>query len=164
MFSLIPWRKERRRSGTLLPRGETPFGMMRRELESVFDRLVGEWPWILPEPFERPAWGIEMEEKEKEYVLRLEVPGFELPELVVEVRGELLTVRAEHKVPKETKEVKEVKEVEEPETRYARFERTVTLPVGIELEKMEARYRNGVLEIHLPKVPEVVPRRIEVKT
>jgi len=40
----------------------------------------------------------------------------------------------------------------------------VTLPPELELEKVEAIYRNGVLEVHLPRKPEVVGRRIEVKT
>ncbi len=52
----------------------------------------------------------------------------------------------------------------EEETRYAEFKRTVTLPPGVEKDKIEARYHNGILEIHLPKGPEAVGRRIEVKT
>jgi HSP20 family molecular chaperone IbpA len=40
----------------------------------------------------------------------------------------------------------------------------LTLPAGLELEKAEATYRNGVLEVLLPRGPEMVGRRIEVKT
>jgi len=47
---------------------------------------------------------------------------------------------------------------------YAHVKRMVTLPPELELEKVEAIYRNGVLEVHLPRKPEVVGRRIEVKT
>jgi len=121
--------------------------MMRRELESLFGRFFGELPTLW-----EPAWGMEREETEKEYVVRAEVPGFEVPELVVEVRGDVLTVRAEHK---ETEG--------EKETRYAEFERAMTLPPGVEANRIEARYHNGILEVHLPKGPEAVGRRIEVK-
>jgi len=38
------------------------------------------------------------------------------------------------------------------------------LPTGIVPEKVEARYHNGVLEVHVPRSPEAKPRRIEVKT
>ena len=154
MFGLVP-RKRERMARELLPWMESPFRLMRREFEPLFNRFLGELP--LPALWE-PTLGLETEETEKEYILRAEVPGFELPELVVEVRGELLTVRAEHKE-------KEAKKVEgEKEIRYAEFERTVMLPPGVEKGKIEARYHTGILEIHLPKGPEVVGRRIEVKT
>jgi HSP20 family protein len=42
--------------------------------------------------------------------------------------------------------------------------RTIELPTGIELERAEATFRNGVLEVHLPRTPEATARRIEVKT
>jgi HSP20 family protein len=45
-----------------------------------------------------------------------------------------------------------------------RFQRSVTLPVGVDADKVEARYRNGVLEPHLPKTEEARRRRIQVKT
>jgi HSP20 family protein len=152
MFGLIP-RKRERLARELLPWMERPFRLMRREFEPLFNRFLGELP--LPALWE-PTWGLETEETEKEYILRAELPGFEVPELVVEVHGELLTVRAEHK---------EAKKVEgEKETRYAEFERTVMLPPGVEKDKIEARYHTGILEIYLPKGPEAVGRRIEVKT
>jgi HSP20 family protein len=93
-----------------------------------------------------------MEEREKEFVVRAEVPGFEANELVVNLTGNMLTIRAEHKVAREGKE-----EVER------RFERTFTVPTGVIPEKIEALYRNGVLEVHLPRSPEPEGRRIEVK-
>jgi HSP20 family protein len=83
------------------------------------------------------------------------MPGFELGEIEVTLRGNELTVRAEHTEPTEG---------EAKEGRYARLERTVTLPAGVEPSKVEARYHNGVLEVHVPRAPETMPRRIEVKT
>ncbi len=151
--SLIP-RKRERVAKELIPWTERPFGLMRREFESLFDRFLGELP-LLPTLWE-PTWGLETEETEKEYIVRAELPGFELTELVVGVNGELLTVRAEHKEEKKVKG--------EEEARYGEFKRTVRLPPGVEKNKIEARYHSGVLEIHLPKGPEAVGRRIEVKT
>ena len=66
----------------------------------------------------------------------------------------ILTIRAEYK---------EKTEKETAERYEARFERVLTLPEGIEPEKVEARYRNGMLEVHLPRTPEARPRCIEVK-
>ena len=96
-----------------------------------------------------------MEERENEYVLRAEVPGFAASELEVTTAENVLTVRAEHR-----------RAEKEPagERPYARLERAITLPPGVNLEAIEARYHNGVLEVHIPRTPEVRPRRIEVKT
>lgn len=161
MFALKPWKTP------TPPTALTPFGLMRDELESLFEPIV-RWPARLAEmwEFERP-WGFEMEEREKEVVVRAELPGFTGEEVVVRLVGKVLTIEAEHKEKELVEAKNEVKgEKEEPraEGRYAKVSRTMTLPAGTELEKIEAFYRNGVLEVHVPKTPEAVGRRIEVKT
>ena len=155
MFNLMPRRRERRAEGALA-RGEySPFDLLRREFASLFDRAFAGWPvpfemsWEMTEP-----WGVEMEEGEKEVVVRAEMPGFEASELEVTLRNNLLTLRAEHRGPAAEGAA---------ERRQARLERTVLLPPGIDPEKVEARYRNGVVEVHVPRTPQAQPRRIEVK-
>lgn len=149
MFSLMPWRKERASAAPLARWEEPPFHLLRREMGSLLDRVFGA---------EHGGWGLEVEELEKEVVVRAELPGFEAAEIDIHLTGEELTIRAEHKMEKG-------KEGEpEAERRYAAVRRFVTLPPGIEAEKVEATYRNGVLEMHLPRKPEVAGRRIEVKT
>jgi len=148
MFALTPWRK---RAVAPLPRAEAPFNWMLEELPPLFNRLFANWPVL--ETVEWPyRWGLTTEEKEKEYVVRVELPGFLPEEVKVEVLGERLMIEAEHKEP-----------AEKTEETYAHVKRMVTLPPEVELAKVEATYRNGVLEVHLPRKPEVVGRRIEVK-
>jgi len=155
MFALTPLA---RRMTALLPRTETPFGWLPEELAPLFNRFFTAFP-VMETP-EWPEWiyprGLTMEEREKEVVARMEVPGFEPGELKVEVLGGRLTVEAEHREPAERAE-------EPAERAYAHVRRTVTLPPGVEAEKAEAVYRNGVLEVHVPRIPEAVGRRIEVK-
>jgi HSP20 family protein len=156
MFSLIPWRKEKGKP--LARRGTNPFALMEREFETLFERMFGRFP-ALAEEFEMPAWGVEVEETGKEVVVHAEAPGFEPADFVVEVVGNMLHIRAEHKT-----EIPE-KEGEAPkESRYGRFERWFTLPPGVDVEKVEAKYRNGILDVLLPRTPEAVGKRIEVKT
>jgi HSP20 family protein len=135
---------------------ESPFRWMPEELPTWFNRLFTSWPMMeVPEwPY---TWGLTTEEKEKEFIVRIELPGFEPAEVKVELLGETLKVEAEHKEPAEKAE-------EKVERAYAHVKREVTLPPGVELEKAEALYRNGVLEVHVPRKPEAVGRRIEVKT
>jgi HSP20 family protein len=137
---------------------EEPFRLMREEfLPPLFERMFNGWPVPWTEEWTRP-WGFEMEETEKEVVVRAELPGFEPAELEVYLRGELLTVTAEHK------EAKGKEGEPEAERRYAKVRRSVTLPPGTETEKLAAVYRNGILEVRVPKTPEAVGRRVEVKT
>jgi len=155
MFALTPWRRT-----ALLPRTE-PFSLLAEEpFGRLFNRFFAEWPtitWPTEEMFEVPTRSLTMEETEREFVVRTELPGFAPEELTVELRGEVLVVAAEHKVPAETA-------TETAERTYARVRRMITLPPEAELEKMEAIYRNGVLEVHVPRKPEPVGRRIAVRT
>jgi len=154
MFALMPWTK---RKSALLPRAETPLGLIPEEFGKLFNRLFTTWPIMETPEWEYP-WGLTMDEKEKEVVIRVELPGFAPEEVKVELVGDMLKVEAEHKEPAE----KEGKE--KVERAYAQVKREVTLPPAVELEKAEATYRNGVLEVHLPRKPEAVGRKIEVKT
>jgi len=152
MFALTPWTGRT----ALLPRAESLFGWMPEEFERMFTRFFPTWP-VMETPEWPHWWGMTTEEKEKEVIVRLELPGFTPEEVRVEVLGGRLTVEAEHREPAENSE-------KAPERAYAHVKRVMTLPAAVEAEKAEAVYRNGVLEVHVPRTAEAVGRRIEVKT
>jgi len=152
MFALKPWTK---RGRGLLPWTETSSVWMP-DVSTLFERLFPSWPMI--ETSESYPWGMTMEEKEKEVEVRVELPGFEPTELKVELLGERLTVEAEHKAEKAEKGAEKTERV------HAHVRRVVTLPPELEPAKAEAVYRNGVLEVRVPRKAEAVGRRIEVKT
>jgi HSP20 family protein len=156
MFSLIPWTKEKGTRGrALAPRYEDPFDLIRREFDSFFDDFFSRWPTPLSTRWGWD-WNLDMEDAGKEVIVRAEAPGFEPNEFDVQLRGDQLFIHAEHK--------EETKDGGERAKRYGVYERWLTLPAGVDADKVEARYRNGVLEIHLPKTPEAIGRKIEVKT
>jgi len=152
MFGLMS-RRERAEPAPLVRREEDPFRLLRRELGSMFDWIMEGRPTLFG-PENRL---LEMEDLEKEVVIRAELPGFEVGELNIHLAGDMLTISAEHKEEKG-------KEVEEKAERYASLRKSVLLPPGIDTDKVTAVYRNGVLEVHLPRKPETMGRRIEVKT
>ena len=155
MFSLMPRRKEQGRSGSLMSREGSPF----EPFDALFSRLFGGFP-ISPweEGGRSMSWGLDVEETDKEVIVRAEAPGFEAKDFDVHLNGDVLTIQAEHK------EAKGKEGEAETERRYARLRRTLTLPQGTDAEKVEATYRNGVLEMHLPRKPEALGRRVEVKS
>jgi HSP20 family protein len=146
MFGLMPWRRERASVAPLARWEEAPFHLLRREMDTLLDRVFGpELPW-----------GLDVEVGDREVVVRAEAPGFEPAELELNLTGDTLTIRAEHAAEKG-------KEGESREERRFMLKRTLTVPPGIDVEKVAATYRNGVLEVHLPLRPEAVGRRIEVR-
>jgi HSP20 family protein len=159
MFSLTPWKREDR-GGALTRRSEFPLNRLRDEFDNLFERFFGNWPAPFEMGWSQSRWNFGVEDTDKEVVVRAEAPGFEPQDFDVQVSGNWLTIQAEHKDEKETKEG----EGPYSERSYRRFQRSFSLPVGTETNNVEARYRNGVLEVRLPKKPEAQGKRIEVKS
>jgi HSP20 family protein len=156
MASLIPWkrRNEERGSGALAERPRDALALMRRELNSLFDRFFTGWPG-LGEEWPVANWGFDVEDAGKELIIHAEAPGFEPDDFNVEIVGDNLVLKAERK--------EEEKGGNGYHFRQDRFYRTVALPHGVGADKIEAHYHNGVLEIHVPKGEQAKGKRIEVK-
>jgi HSP20 family protein len=156
MFNLIPWKKKGNGDGgTMVEREFHPLARLRDEFDSLLDRYWhGQGLPEGPFGFSR-GWGLDLADEEKEFVVRAEAPGFEPDDFDVQILRNQLIVKAEHK--------EEQKEEGSSSFHYGKLHRMITLPDGIEPDKVEARYHSGVLEIRLPKGPEAVGKRIAVK-
>jgi HSP20 family molecular chaperone IbpA len=144
MFGLTPY--GRNWVGEMMPLDE-PILRRMRDLEALLDVLRGE-PEVIPVP---P--GMEIEAEEKEVVVRIEAPGFEPKDFELRVAEDKLIVTAKHEEERGEKKAK----------RVLRLEKALLLPEGIDVDKAVATFRNGVLEVRLPRVPEAAPKMIEVK-
>jgi HSP20 family protein len=123
-----------------------------RDVETLFDRLLGGWL----APFDQDVgsmrlWGFEVTENGDEVVVRAELPGFEENELDVQINKDVLTIKAEKEEKGDGAE------------EYQAFYRTVTLPPGLDPEKARATYRNGVLELHIPRAEGAQPKQIKIE-
>ncbi|MEX2307265.1 MAG: Hsp20/alpha crystallin family protein [Pirellulales bacterium] len=113
---------------------------------SAFTRINGEG-W---------NWGLEVEEEDESVVVRAEAPGFEADDFDVRVEDNRLVLRASKKV--ETKDEKgKLREYREQECYDS-----VSLPAGIDKEKVDAKFHNGVLTVTLPKTADSKAKRIPV--
>jgi HSP20 family protein len=150
------------RSRPLAHGGEAfhPLRRLREEIDTLFDRFFGDWPAPREAGFglER-FWDVNVEDTDKEIRVRAEAPGFEPKDFDINVSGNVLTIRAEHKQELEQNEG----ETRSWERRYGRFQRMITLPGAVDAEKVDANYRNGVLDLRLPRTEQAQRRRIEVK-
>ena len=139
-----------------------------REMEEEMDRLMEEsfrsWPLRLywrRTPGEELAWApsMDMYEKEDSYILRFELSGVRPEDVDISMSGDTLTVKGERKPPEGVKE----DEWQASEMCYGPFSRSITFPMGVNADKIEANFENGILEIHLPKIEEARTRQIKVQ-
>jgi HSP20 family protein len=152
----------------LVPSFGGPFEVMRRfgdELNDVFADF-GSWrDWPVPFWGFRSTTGFEPRvdvfERDKKLVVRADVPGLDPKELKVEITEEALTLEGERKEEKEERH----EGVYRSERSYGHFVRRIPLPEGVEADKAEASFRNGVLEVTMPApaLPETHARRLEIK-
>ncbi|MDE2311342.1 MAG: Hsp20/alpha crystallin family protein [Betaproteobacteria bacterium] len=98
-----------------------------------------------------PRWGLlagEVEETDKDIVVRVEVPGMEKEDCRITIEDNLLCLSGEKRYARETSD----STYYVMERAYGAFQRTIPLPRNVDAEKAEASYKNGVLSIRLPKV------------
>ena len=163
MKSLIPWRKKKselaKAGGELVPFGDFTFSLsrMRDEFDRLFDRMAREFSSLAEFNGEGWRWGLEVEDQDDNVLVRAEAPGFEAGDFDVRVEDSQLVLRASKKV--ETKDEKgQVKEYREQEC----YE-SVPLPAGIDKDRVDAKYHNGVLTVTLPKTAAGKAKKIAVK-
>jgi HSP20 family protein len=163
MWNLIPWRKERPEQGGNLMVGdpfEREFARVREEFDNLLSRMWSGGPLMGDRRFgdrSQQPWGFDVEETDSHYLAHFDAPGFEVGDFDVKISGNQLTVSAERKESKEGKNGSSI--------RYGRFERSLYLPEGADIEQIEARYHNGVLELKIPKGQDAQNvKRIEVKS
>lgn len=136
---------------------------MRRSLERMMDELLGTPEAELPEVTrEVGTWqpAVEMYETDTEYVVRAALPGVDPKSIDVEVSGDGLTLRAERREEKEERGRNYLRR----ELRYGRFLRTLPLPGGVAADQAKATYRDGVLEVRVPKTEQQQVRKVQVET
>ena len=91
--------------------------------------------------------GVDLIESDKAYEIHFAVPGFDKDNFNIEVKDNVLTVSGERKFEEQEGD----KTFKLVQTSYGRFERSFTLPENVNVDKIEAHYNNGMLEVVIPK-------------
>jgi len=143
---------QRSNSGTVAQRRQHPVDLFRQQFDTLFDNLFRPWfGGIGPDLSEVRVWDFDVTEGDGEIAVRAEMPGFDEKELDVRLDNDVLTIQARKEEKGEGRE------------EYRSFFRQVTLPSGIDPEKVEASYRNGVLELHIPRPEGHRAKRIAIR-
>jgi HSP20 family protein len=133
-----------------------PFDRLNKQINDLFGEGFGR-SWTnsaLTQWY--PA--VDILEGKDSYVIRAELPGMKREDFNLEVKDGTLTLTGERKSdqPAEGLQYRHVERVE------GKFVRSFSLPRTVKQADIQASYRDGILEIHVPKVEEVKPRQIEV--
>lgn len=106
------------------------------------------------------APALDVTETDEEYRVRADLPGVKKEDLDISIQDGLLTINAETKYEDEKKENGRVIR---QERRYGKFVRSMRLGDTVNVDKVKAELKDGVLDLVLPKAEEVRPKRIDVK-
>jgi HSP20 family protein len=99
-------------------------------------------------------------EEADHFVLRVDLPGMSEADVAVEIQDRTLTISGERSyLPKPENDGGYIR----LERSYGSFQRSLTLPDGIDADSISASFTNGVLELSIPKPVEAQPRRIQIR-
>ena len=126
-----------------------------REIDRVFDAFFGQTDqgrrWVPP---------MDLVEAEDHFVLKADLPGLSEGDVNIEVQDGTLTISGEREAEHEQRE----RGWYRIERSFGSFNRSLTLPDGVDPDRIEAAFSDGVLERRIPKPEERKPRRISISS
>jgi len=138
-----------------------PFGeidSLRKEMEKLWDRFLGETPFSRGRG---AAWLPQVDVSESSHMIEIsaELPGLEPGDVNVTIAGDMLTIKGEKKREREEKDEKR----HFVERYFGSFERSFRLPAEVQADKVEARFKNGILKVSLPKTEEAKEKEVKIQ-
>ena len=129
---------------------------MHNELDRVFESAFGS---TVRSPGTLSRWtpAVDVYQDKDQFTVVAEVPGMKKEELEISLNGDTLTISGERKTEEKGDDHRF-----RSERFFGRFQRSLTLPSAVNTEKVKATYKDGVLEVVLPKAEEAKPKQIEV--
>jgi len=134
------------------------------DMRSIYNRVFGDGA-VARVASEGPAavssiyMPVDVSETADKYVLKAEMPGMNADDIEITVADNQVTLKGSRNESKEEKGTNYVRS----ERRFGSFSRSFSLGVPVDSSKVEATYRNGVLEVELPKLTTALPRQIKVR-
>jgi len=145
--NLSPWRRNRELATR--ERGGSPLSSLHQEMDRLLEDFFGDWGLAPFRGFEAGTFvpRVELKEDDKQIQVTAELPGVDEKDVRVSATDDVLTIEGEKKTETEEKE----KGFYRSERYYGTFRRELALPAGIDMEKADASFKNGILKLILPK-------------
>ncbi len=138
----------------------TGFKHIQDQFNRLFDETFGAYPLAREETREQ-TWSpaVDIYEDKDTIVVKAELPGVKKDDVTIEIKENVLVLTGERKHEQETKK----ENYHRIERVYGTFSRSFTLPDSVKLDQVEAQYKDGVLEIRLPKAETAKPKAIPIE-
>ncbi|MFH0908770.1 MAG: Hsp20/alpha crystallin family protein [bacterium] len=166
---LIPWRRDR----TDVParvEEENPFFGLHRSMNELFDDFFKDFegafrgsPWTaLTHRAGTATPRVDVSETDEDVMVTADLPGLEEKDISVTLDNDVLTIRGSRKEEREEKK----KNYHLMERSYGEYQRSILVPGSVDKDKVKASFKNGVLKIGVPKLPEAktAMKKIDIAT
>ena len=134
------------------------WGLWDNDFDRVFQNFFQPMRWV-EEAAGDLVPAMDVKERDNEYVIKTEMPGIDKDNISITLENGVLTISGETRTEKEEKEGERVLR---QERRYGKYVRSLHLGTQIDEKGVKANYKDGVLELILPKAEEVKPKKITV--
>ncbi|MFQ6605346.1 MAG: Hsp20/alpha crystallin family protein [Fidelibacterota bacterium] len=135
----------------------------RRNLLSEWDRFLNDffadgWDNMVPTS---GTWVPETDirETKDDYIVTADLPGLTKKDINISLKEDVLTISGERKFERKDEDDSYFR----MERNYGMFNRSFRLPDAVKPDKISAKFKDGVLTVHIPKAEEVKPKQIEIK-
>jgi HSP20 family protein len=137
------------------------FGTLQERINRMFDETMRALSPQGGEELERGAWmpAVDIHETDDEYVVKADLPGLKKEDIQIDLKDSTLTLKGEKRFEEKVSKDNYIR----TERAYGTFVRSFTLPHNVDSEKIKASYKDGVLELTLPKKEEAKPKQIKVE-
>jgi HSP20 family protein len=135
---------------------------MERMMDDFFDRRMRPWwpeRWFRGEQMLTDAPVMDVFQDKDDIVVKAELPGMEKDNIEINLTDHTLTIKGEKKQEEEVKK----EHYYRSERSYGSFIRTLQLPADVKADNVKASFKNGVLEVRLPKTEEAKTKEVKVK-
>ncbi|MEJ2366956.1 MAG: Hsp20/alpha crystallin family protein [Acidobacteriota bacterium] len=130
-------------------------------MQDQMNRLMRDFFGQGAEEMEYGNWipAADLKEEENQFTVSLEVPGMKKEDIEINMENNVLTVRGERKFQSESQK----ENYHRIERAYGKFSRSFSMPTHVNSDAIAASYKDGMLEIVIPKAEESKPKRIAIK-
>ncbi len=140
-----------------------PLGTIQDDINRLFDTTLRRG--VLPsveDGVEGRQWTPEIDiyENDNNFVIESDIPGLNIDDIKIDVQDRTLTIKGEKKFEEKTEKDKYIR----VERSYGSFFRSLSLPMNVDSDKIEASYKDGTLTLNLPKTEQTKPKQIKIKS
>ena len=132
---------------------------LKKDIERLFFRLWDDFSVPLMSTSTRETPFIDIKETEDKLIIQAEIPGVKPEDIEISVTEDILTIKGEMK----SEISQDISNYRRMERRYGTFSRTLKLPCRVKPQDVNARYKEGILHIALPKCIPAPPRQVKIR-